>query len=243
MMPPNAPVRSKPTPRAHIVFGAASLIAGLAVISAPCDAAAEPLAGLSVIAFPGTSTWPIRIAQERGFFARNGIEVNLSPTPNSVFQITSLVAGKFDIAMTAADNVVAYVEGQGEVALSQASDLFMFMGGSPSVPVVATIPEIKEYAGLRGQTLAVDALTTGYAFVAARASPQGRSDFHPAPASPAVAGIGGWDLHQFSRVPRNCAKGATQPRRFAQGARAAKRIWEAAEEPRRSPALLRRAIL
>ena len=147
------------------MFGAASLIAGLAVISAPCDAAAEPLAGLSVIAFPGTSTWPIRIAQERGFFARNGIEVNLSPTPNSVFQITSLVAGKFDIAMTAADNVVAYVEGQGEVALSQASDLFMFMGGSPSVPVVATIPEIKEYAGLRGQTLAVDALTTGYAFV------------------------------------------------------------------------------
>src|SRR5262249_39709572 len=165
MMPPNAPVRSKPTPRAHIVFGAASLIAGLSVTSAPCDAAAEPLAGLSVIAFPGTSTWPIRIAQERGFFARNGIEVNLSPTPNSVFQITSLVAGKFDIAMTAADNVVAYVEGQGEVALSQASDLFMFMGGSPSVPVVATIPEIKEYAGLRGQTLAVDALTTGYAFV------------------------------------------------------------------------------
>ncbi len=127
--------------------------------------AAQRLAPLSVIAFPGTGTWPIRIAQEKGFFARNGIEVNLSPTPNSVFQITSLVEGKFDIAMTAADNVVAYVEGQGEVPLSQPPDLFICMGGSPSLPVVASIPEIKDYAELRGRTLAVDALTTGYAFV------------------------------------------------------------------------------
>ena len=38
----------------------------------------------------------------------------LTPTPNSVFQLTNLIDGKFDIAMTAIDNVVAYNENQGE---------------------------------------------------------------------------------------------------------------------------------
>jgi ABC-type nitrate/sulfonate/bicarbonate transport system substrate-binding protein len=41
----------------------------------------------------------------------------------------------------------------------------MFMGGSPSIPVLVTVPEVKTYAELRGKTLAVDAVTTGYAFV------------------------------------------------------------------------------
>ena len=126
---------------------------------------AEDLVPLAVIAFPGTSNWPIRIAQDKGYFARNGIEVNLSPTPNSVFQMTNLIAGKFDLAMTAADNVVAYMEGQGEVPVASQPDLFMFMGGSPSIPVLVTVPEVKTYAELRGKTLAVDAVTTGYAFV------------------------------------------------------------------------------
>src|ERR1700737_3695110 len=41
----------------------------------------------------------------------------------------------------------------------------MFMGGSPSIPVLVTVPEVKTYAELRGKTLAVDAVTTGNAFV------------------------------------------------------------------------------
>jgi ABC-type nitrate/sulfonate/bicarbonate transport system substrate-binding protein len=128
-------------------------------------ATAEDLAPLSVIAFPGTSNWAIRIAQDKGYFASNGIEVKLSPTPNSVFQMTNLIEGKFDLAMTAADNLVAYMEGQGEVPVASQPDLFMFMGGGPSIPVLVTIPEIKSYAELKGKTLAVDAVTTGYAFV------------------------------------------------------------------------------
>jgi len=126
---------------------------------------AEDLAPLSVIAFPGTGNWPIRIAQEKGYFASNGIEVNLTPTPNSVFQMTNLIEGKFDIAMTAVDNVIAYVEGQGEVSLPAQSDLFVFMGGSPSTPVLVTIPEVKSYLDLKGKTLATDAPSTGYAFI------------------------------------------------------------------------------
>src|SRR5262245_15371982 len=137
-------------------------ILGLAAFGNVCsDADAQNLKLISVIAFPGTGNWPIRIAQDKGYFARAGIEVTLTPTPNSVFQMTNLIDGKFDIAMTAVDNVIAYEEGQGEVAVSRKPDLFVFMGGSPSIPSLATIPEVKTAQELKGKTLAVDALTTG----------------------------------------------------------------------------------
>jgi len=51
--------------------------------------------------FPGGFNWPIWIAQEKGLFAKNGIEARLTPTVSSVFQLTNLIDGKFDIAMTA----------------------------------------------------------------------------------------------------------------------------------------------
>ena len=62
---------------------------------------------LKVIVFPGGFNWPIWVAQERGLFAANGLTVNLTPTPDSVFQLTGLIDGKFDIAMTAIDNLIA----------------------------------------------------------------------------------------------------------------------------------------
>jgi ABC-type nitrate/sulfonate/bicarbonate transport system substrate-binding protein len=126
---------------------------------------AQGLEPVSVIVFPGGFNWPIWIAQEKGFFATGGIEVALTPTPNSVFQLTNLIEGKYDIAHTAIDNVVAYMEGQGEAAVSTEPDLMAFMGGDNGFLALVTQPEIKSYADLRGKTLSVDAMTTGYAFV------------------------------------------------------------------------------
>ena len=91
--------------------------------------AANALQPVSVIVFPGGFNWPIWIAQDKGYFARGGIEVVLTPTPNSVFQLTNLIDGKFDIAMTAIDNVIAYMEGQGEASTVSKPDLIVFMGG------------------------------------------------------------------------------------------------------------------
>jgi ABC-type nitrate/sulfonate/bicarbonate transport system substrate-binding protein len=120
---------------------------------------------VSVIAFPGTGNWPIRLAQDKGYFAQTGVAVTLTPTPSSVFQITKFAQGDFDIAMTAVDNVIAYMEGQGEVLLSQPAEFVVFMGGGASIPSLTTVPEVTDYRELKGKTLAVDAITTGYAFV------------------------------------------------------------------------------
>jgi TRAP-type uncharacterized transport system substrate-binding protein len=91
--------------------------------------------------------------------------VRLTPTPGSVFQLTGLIEGKFDIAETAIDNVIAYMEGQGEASVSVKPDLFVFMGGDSGLLSLTVLPEIKTYADLKGKTLSVDAMTTGYAFV------------------------------------------------------------------------------
>ena len=66
---------------------------------------------IEVIVFPGGFNWPIWVAQENGFFERNNVTVKITPTPNSEFQLTNLIDGKFDIAMTAIDNLIAYMEG------------------------------------------------------------------------------------------------------------------------------------
>jgi ABC-type nitrate/sulfonate/bicarbonate transport system substrate-binding protein len=125
---------------------------------------AAPLQTVNLIVFPGGFNWPIWVAREKGFFEKNGIEVKVTPTPSSVFQLTNLIDGKFDIAMTAIDNLIAYREGQGEVP-KQGPDLFAFMGGDNGFLRLVTVPEVKSYRELRGKTLSVDAMTTGYAFV------------------------------------------------------------------------------
>jgi ABC-type nitrate/sulfonate/bicarbonate transport system substrate-binding protein len=129
------------------------------------DNVARKLAPVSVIVFPGGFNWPIWVAQANGYFERNGIAVTLTPTPNSVFQLTNLIDGKFDIAMTAIDNVVAYDEKQGEAPTIADPDLIAFMGGDNGFLRLVTVPEVKTYADLKGKQLSVDALTTGYAFV------------------------------------------------------------------------------
>ena len=143
------------------------IVKRLWIALALCCATASPAQGLKTInlnVFAGGFNWPIWAAQEKGFFAREGIALNVTPTPNSVAQLTGLIDGKFDIAMTAIDNLIAYREGQGEAKVD-GPDLFAFMGADNGFLRLSTVPEVKTYADLKGKTVSVDARTTGYAFV------------------------------------------------------------------------------
>ncbi len=119
---------------------------------------------VNLIVFPGGFNWPIWVAQEKGLFAKNGIEVKITPTPSSVFQLTNLIGGKFDIAMTAIDNLIAYREGQGEEPVP-GPDLFAFMGADNGFLRLEAVPEVRSIGDLKNKTVSVDARTTGYAFV------------------------------------------------------------------------------
>src|SRR5262249_47488282 len=117
------------------------------------------------IVFPGGFNWPIWIAQDKGYFARGGIEEMLTPPPNSVFQLTNLIHGKFHIAMKANDKDIAYMEGQREAPTGTRAHMIVFLGGDNGFLSLVGVPEVKSIADLKGKTVSVDALTTGYAFV------------------------------------------------------------------------------
>ena len=147
------------------IRGAPILSALAFLLGVPAQSAAQNPQPVSVIVFPGGFNWPIWVAQEKGDFAKGGIDVQLTNTPNSVFQLTGLIEGKFDMAMTAIDNIIAYQEDQGEAPVATPPDLFAFMGGDNGLLSLVVVPEVKSFQDLKGRMLSVDAMTTGYAFV------------------------------------------------------------------------------
>jgi len=119
---------------------------------------------LRVLAFDGGFNLPVWVGQELGFFEQQSLDVDLRFTPGSGFLVTSLMEGTADIALAGFDNIVAYQEGQGEAQLSAHPDLFAFMGGDRGFLTLMAAAPISSIDGLRGQTVSVDALTTGFAF-------------------------------------------------------------------------------
>jgi len=140
------------------------LLVALALVLFITTTPAQSPAKLELIVFAGGFNWPIWVAQENGFFPENGVQVNITSTPGSVYQLVNLIDGRFDIAITAIDNLIAYREGQGEDP-KIGPDLIAVMGCDQGFLKLVTVPELKSISDLRGKTVSVDARTTGYAFV------------------------------------------------------------------------------
>jgi ABC-type nitrate/sulfonate/bicarbonate transport system substrate-binding protein len=146
-----------------------ALVASIAALSSSPLQAQETserfLPEVKVNVFPGGFDWPIYVGRAQRFFSQEGIRVALQDTTGSVAQMTDLSTGKADIAMTAADNIVAYVEGEGEAPIGPQPDFVAVMGSDSSFLSLVAAPAIKTYDGLRGKKISVDAKTTGFAFV------------------------------------------------------------------------------
>src|SRR6478752_3023631 len=136
-----------------------------AVASAHAQAPAAPLMTLRVLAFDGGWNLPLWAAQRNGSFEAEGLAVQLTYTPSSGFLVASVLDGKSDIAFAAIDNVIAYQEGQGEAKVADNPDLFAFMGGDGGFISIVAAPTITSVKELKGRTVSVDAMTTGFAFV------------------------------------------------------------------------------
>jgi len=120
---------------------------------------------VTVNVFPGGFNWPIYAAQHKKLFARNDLDVVVRETPNSMAQMTALSTGTCDIAMTGIDNVFAYVEGQGEAPIGTQPEFFAFMGSDTAFLNLIAAADVGSISALKGKSLSVDALTTGFAFV------------------------------------------------------------------------------
>jgi ABC-type nitrate/sulfonate/bicarbonate transport system substrate-binding protein len=148
-----------------IIRGVWTLVASLLAAASAVAQTPTRVIPVRVITFPGGANLPLWVAEDKGFFAREGLAVKVSPTPNSVVLVQSLMKGEQDIALSAFDNIVAYQEGQGEVALEPAPDFFAFMALSHGTVRLVAASDAATIADLKGRTLAVDAIATGYSLV------------------------------------------------------------------------------
>ena len=87
------------------------------------------------------------IARSCGMFKSQGLDVDITVTPNSTDQMRGLSMGTWDIASTAFDNVLAWSgrEGAEIVAVAQTADRVM-------LPVLVR-PEIQDWHDLAGRRL------------------------------------------------------------------------------------------
>jgi ABC-type nitrate/sulfonate/bicarbonate transport system substrate-binding protein len=145
--------------RTVIAATAAAAVAGLAGCATPV--APQPI---SVISFGGGFNLPLWAARDQGFFARKGLVPTLQVTPDSKNVFSGLMERRYDIAITAFDNIVAYQEGQGELKFDPPSDFFAFMGSDDGFLSLVAVPEVQTIAQLRGRTVSVDAMSNGFSF-------------------------------------------------------------------------------
>jgi ABC-type nitrate/sulfonate/bicarbonate transport system substrate-binding protein len=144
----------------------------LAAHNAPARAETAPPAGtaatphtLNVVGFEGAFNLPIWVAQQHGFFAANGLTVNLSFPTSSVEVIRHLTDGQAQLALMSVDNVYAYRRGQGGRQAPDARDLVVVMGGDHGFLTLVARHGIDTVEALRGHTASVDATGTGFAFL------------------------------------------------------------------------------
>ena len=126
---------------------------------------ADSLTTIRVIAFPGAPNLPVFAAEAEGFFARQGLKLDFTATPNSVYQAEQLAAGAFDIAFTAFDNVVAYSEGQGAAKITGDPGFCVIAGATQLELAVVVAPDVERFEDLGNRSIALDAVNTGFAFV------------------------------------------------------------------------------
>ena len=125
-----------PTRREVMSAGSA---AGLCALVGSATAQSGPL---RVVAFAGASNWPYWVAQEKGLFAKEGVETTLDITPNSVELARNLHGGRYDLALSSIDNVVAYNEGQGEADLGGPTDFVALFGVDNGLLSLMAAPDI-----------------------------------------------------------------------------------------------------
>jgi ABC-type nitrate/sulfonate/bicarbonate transport system substrate-binding protein len=133
-------------------FKTLMIVLATAVLLAPASAQTK----LTVMVFQGVQNLPLFAAQEKGFFAKRGLEADLRIAPTSDEMRNGLAEGRYQIVHGAVDNAVAMAE----VAKA---DIAVISGGDNGWNQLIVQPDIGALADLHGKTVIVDAPNTAYA--------------------------------------------------------------------------------
>jgi NitT/TauT family transport system substrate-binding protein len=144
--------------RGHRISMAAAVI-GLAALAAGCSGNSGHASGpekttIVVGAVPAVDTAGLYIAQQRGYFAAEGLRVKIEPIVSSELAISRQLAGIYDITF---GGYVSYIQADAE----HRADLRILAEGSvmgPGEQGLLTMPgsRITTLTGLRGATVALN---------------------------------------------------------------------------------------
>lgn len=103
---------------------------------------------------------PLWAADKKGFFAREGLDVDVTVTRGTSPSMQALVAGSIKVALAANDGAIGLVE--------KGVDLAMIAAGAKTTHMIMGRKDIKGYEDLRGKTIGSSTLTSGTAFLLRR---------------------------------------------------------------------------
>lgn len=112
-------------------------------------------AKLHVCLFLGVAAVPQLIARRLGLFAAQGLDVEIVPTRSSDELMEGLLVGSFDVVHANPDNFIAWSDRTG-IAISA------WVGGAIGPLKLVADPAVTSIEELRGRTIAVDAVTSGW---------------------------------------------------------------------------------
>src|SRR5579871_2105088 len=113
---------------------------------------------LHVNTFPTARSLPFYVAVDKDFFRARGLDVTLDFTESSERQRAGLADGSIDIVHAAVDNALAMIEAK--------QDIVIVSGGDSGTNEFYVQKDVKDFADIRGRSIAVDATNTAYALQA-----------------------------------------------------------------------------
>jgi ABC-type nitrate/sulfonate/bicarbonate transport system substrate-binding protein len=122
---------------------------------------------LKICTFKGIQNLPLYVAMEQGYFARQGLHINITYTTGSIPQLAGLVHEEYQLIQTAPDNVINVDNNPGAFELDPviAPHVIMILGGSVGPLSIFAQGKITTFDHLRGSVLGVDNPTSGFALV------------------------------------------------------------------------------
>jgi ABC-type nitrate/sulfonate/bicarbonate transport system substrate-binding protein len=122
---------------------------------------------LKICTFKGIQNLPLYVALQQGFFARQGLHIDITYTAGSIPQLAGLVHGEYQLIQTAPDNVINIDNNPSAFGLNPSitPHVVMLLGGSVGTLSIYAQSDISTLDHLRGSVLGVDNPTSGFATV------------------------------------------------------------------------------
>lgn len=119
--------------------------------ASPAPTAAQEPTSLRIAFVPATTSLPLHVAQEQGFFEGNGLDVTLTPTAN-ISDIPAALGRQFDLAIGTATDLIR--AGEAGLDVVQVSGNTVSTKENPFVRVVAPAAKgIDDFGDLAGRTV------------------------------------------------------------------------------------------